>query len=112
MNGLWGKTMADCLPAQGPALVSFEVVASETDFFISVNDGLLPSKCVEFSVGANDCMEFLMDDGTTVYSWPLPGNSRRVVAERDKVLFVRFENGAPCDAKELSQVQREATSCQ
>lgn len=111
MDGLWGKTVADCRPAQGPALVSYEVVASETDFFISVNDGLLPSKCAEFSIGANDSMEFLMDDGITLYSWPLPINSRHVVAARDKVLFVLFENGEPCDAKELRQVQREAT-CQ
>lgn len=113
MGGLWGEDVEHCRPATGPALVDFEVVASDEDFFISVNGGLTPSECTAFAIGASGCMEFLMEGGYKLYSCPLPTNSLNVVTSREKVLFVLFENGEPCDAKELQrQVNEGETVCQ
>lgn len=81
-------------------LLNYELVATDDDFFVSVNGGCQPSKCESFRIDGNGC--FVLQGGVDEFvSVPIPPAFRALLSEASEILFVHFENGEEMDANVL-----------
>lgn len=84
--------------------VSLEFVFSETDFLVSVNDPVIPSECVGFSLNEYGCLVFHRHEGDLV-SFPVPDPFIELITVADTILCVKFNENGVDDFCELLKVQ-------
>lgn len=71
------------------SLLSFELVFSKNDFFVSVNGDCLPSICDSFRLNEAGC--FVLQQGRFEFvSQPLPAELVPIILATPNVLFVHF----------------------
>lgn len=97
------NNVAEVAALGAASLLSFELVFTDDDFFVSVNGDCLPSMCDGFSL--NDAGCFVLRQGPVEYvSQPMPDAMVPLFAASDDVLFVRFLSEQNIDVMFLPRV--------
>lgn len=82
------------------ALIEYDVVLSDSGFFISVNDELDLAGSDGWYLNEAGCVVVEQEYGEAVLK-PVPEMFRKLIEEAEVVIFVRFEGGELVDAKDL-----------
>lgn len=83
-------------------LIDYDVVLSDSGFFISINGSLDFAKCGGYSINEAGCIVLEQEYGDVVLH-PVPDMFRNLIDTSASIIFVRFENGELIDAKNVNR---------
>lgn len=85
---------------EAATFLSYEIVHSKDDLFVSVNGVCLPSMCDGYTIDSNGC--FVLTQGFDEFvSAPIPAHLSELITEANDLIFVYFRSDGTVDANSL-----------
>ena len=93
-------TEGEAVVLEAAKLLSYEIVHSQDDLYVSINGVCLPSMCDGYTIDNNGC--FVLSQGFDEFVLaPIPEHLSGVISEADELIFVHFRPDGTVDANSL-----------